>query len=212
MFDFKDLKKDIQKYFDDGGAHSFDHTQRVCDLAITIAHDEEIDPEVLKAAALLHDIARLKQWKKEIKCHAEEGAKMAPEILKKHGFSEEKINKVVHCIQAHRKSKELNPETREAEILQDADRLDVLGAIGIMRVIAHYHNLTLFDADEKEPTGFKFNDQNKEPKTIYNYMFNLTYLQPSTFRTKKAKEICKSRLKFLNNYLKQFKKEWQGEI
>ena len=125
---FKDLKEKIQPNFEEGGSHAFDHTERVCNLALKIGKKEKADLDILKAAALLHDISRLKEDNNEIECHAEHGAEMAEKILKEMNFPEEKIKNVDHSIKVHRHSKGLSGETKEAEILQDADRLDALGA------------------------------------------------------------------------------------
>ena len=130
------LKEKIIHYFEDGKGHGFDHTKRVYDLAVEIAKTEKADLDVIQAAALLHDICRKNQEETGL-CHAEEGSKLAPKILNEINFPTEKIANVVHCIKVHRFSKRLNPETREAKILQDADRLDALGAIAISRIIEH---------------------------------------------------------------------------
>ncbi|TKJ17562.1 phosphohydrolase [Candidatus Woesearchaeota archaeon B3_Woes] len=212
MFDFKELIKDIQKYFDSGGGHSFDHIERVYNLAMELAKDEKVDLDILKAAVLLHDVARLKQWKNEVECHAEEGARMAPEILRKHKFPEEKIEDVIHCVMVHRKGKFLEPKTREAEILHDADLLDLLGAIGILRATAHLYNRRLYDENEEEPKEFRFRDKSKEPKTVLNWLYALSLMELSFFKTEKAREFGKERLDYLKDFIKHFKKEWKGEL
>lgn len=74
---FEKLKEKVQIYFEKGGSHAFDHTQRVYNLALHLAKSEKVDLDIIKAATLLHDIARLKQDNKECGCHAEEGGKMA---------------------------------------------------------------------------------------------------------------------------------------
>jgi|TARA_B100002003_G_C14002379_1_gene483863 uncharacterized protein len=209
VFDFNNLKKDIQKYFEKGGAHSFKHTERVYNLAMKIAKNEKVDLEILKAAVLLHDVARLKEVNKEIECHAEEGSKMASSILKKHKFPYDKIDDVIHCIKVHRKLRMIEPKTIEAKILQDADRLDITGAIGIMRIASYHHKKDFFDKNEKAPTQFQFKD--KKPETIINWMKSLFYMTPDTFKTKTAKKLCKKKLVFLKKYIAEFEKEWDGE-
>ena len=91
------LKEKIIPYFEDGKGHGMDHTERVYNLAIEIAETEECDIEIVKAAALLHDVCRKKEEETGL-CHAEEGSKLAPAILKENNFQEEKINNVVKFI------------------------------------------------------------------------------------------------------------------
>ena len=133
---FKELKEKIQSNFEEGGSHAFDHTERVYNLGIKIGKEEKADLEIIKVAALLHDIARLKEDNNEIECHAEHGGKMAKEILEQMNFPKDKIKEIVHCIEVHRHSKGLIAKSKEAKIIQDADRLDALGAITIGRMFS----------------------------------------------------------------------------
>ena len=79
---FKDLREKVQMYFEEHKGHGFDHTERVYNLALKISNGENLDKDVIKAATLLHDVARGKEEANEELCHAEEGAKMAKEILR----------------------------------------------------------------------------------------------------------------------------------
>ena len=91
--DFYDnLIKEIKPYFNGDGGHGFDHTQRVYNLALNISENEDADLDIIKAASLLHDVARMKEEENETICHADEGAKMAKEILKEMDFPEDKID------------------------------------------------------------------------------------------------------------------------
>ena len=132
----KQLEEIVRERMLQWGAHGLDHTLRVRGLALTLAEKEHADKEIVEAAAMLHDIARAKEDKNKGVCHAEQGAIEAEKVLSKLDFPKEAIAKVQYCITVHRVSKGLKAETPEAKILQDADRLDVLGAIGIGRVFA----------------------------------------------------------------------------
>ena len=116
--------------------HSKSHVERVYNLAVRIAKEEGADLDEVKAAALLHDVARAMEDEGRIDDHAIEGAKIARRVLEEVHFSKEKIDKVIYCIEAHRFKKGMKAESLEAKILQDADRLDILGAIGIATVFA----------------------------------------------------------------------------
>jgi uncharacterized protein len=209
---YEELKRKIQPYFEEVGGHEFDHTQRVYNLSLQIAKEEKIDLDVIKASALLHDIARKKQDECENKiCHAEEGAKISREILEKTDFPKNKISTVCSAIETHRFSKKLKPETKEAEILQDADRLDALGAIAIGRIFSYSgkNNRPMHNPKIK-PQEYKHNTNSE---TSINHIYEkILELKPETFRTKKAKEIAKERYKFVQEFVNRFVKEWEGKI
>ena len=119
-------------------AHDAEHIYRVLYNALEIAKGEEgVDHDVLIAACLLHDIGRKEQLEDPTKCHAMVGSQKAWNFLRSNGFSEEFAQQVRHCIQVHRFRKSLPPQTVEAKILFDADKLDVTGAIGAARTLQY---------------------------------------------------------------------------
>ncbi len=126
----------ISHYFcaSEGGCHGPDHSERVHNLALHIGKIMGARLDILSAAALLHDIGR--QYEMETQgevCHAEKGADMAREILAGMDLNEEITEEIIHCIESHRYRNNKVPETIEAQILYDADKLDSIGAIGIGR-------------------------------------------------------------------------------
>jgi uncharacterized protein len=206
---FEELKREIQPYFVEGG-HGFDHVERVFNMAMKLAKEEKADEEVVGISALLHDIARSKEDKDENLCHAEEGAKMAINILKKYNLPENKIKNIVHCIEAHRYSKGIKPETKESEIIQDADRLDALGAIIVARVFTR-------NGEQKSPMHQPGRKPDKnyhgQVTTAINHFYEKIFkLKPEEFNTKTAKNIAKKRYKFTKDFVDRFLEEWDGKI
>lgn len=119
-------------------AHDKDHVYRVLYNAMTIAAGEDpVNREVLIAACLLHDIARPDQIADPSLCHARVGAERAFTFLLESGWPREKAEHVRQCIRTHRFRKGEPPETPEAKILYDADKLDVTGAIGAARTLQY---------------------------------------------------------------------------
>lgn len=115
-------------------AHDKEHIYRVLYGALEIARAEtDVDYDVLIAACLLHDVGRREQFENPSICHAMVGAEKAYSFLLGNGFGESFAGKVKHCIQTHRFRKSMEPESTEAKILFDADKLDVTGALGIAR-------------------------------------------------------------------------------
>jgi uncharacterized protein len=115
-------------------SHDWEHTLRVARLCERIGPAEGADMQVLMTAAYLHDIGRQAEDETGGRvCHAREGARMAAEALAEFDLSEEQKNNVVHCIRTHRFRDRAVPETVEARVLFDADKLDAIGAVGIAR-------------------------------------------------------------------------------
>ena len=209
---FEKIKEEAKTYFKNAkGSHDWSHVERVYNLALRIGKKENADLEVIKLAAILHDIGRKIEDETNGKIdHAEIGAKMAKEILEKYNVEKEKIEKVVYCIQTHRFRKNKRPETKEAKVLFDADKLDSIGAIGIGRAF-------LFAGE----IGAKFYDKDVDIKkikeysrdaTVYReYMVKLRKIKNKMF-TKEGKRIAEERHRFMVEFFKRLDKEVKGKL
>lgn len=204
-------------------AHDMDHVMRVYNMALKIASQEKsVDLDILKAAVLLHDIARVKEDDDKTGkiCHAEESAKMCVPILKQLKYSDERIKKVVHCILSHRYKNNHKPESIEAKILFDSDKLDSLGAIVMVRAgmwmgrnkcsifptmsLEKYVKLNLVDG---KLTGRIKNS------SLHNIFYEHEIKNkklPSVMSTKAGKKIAIERLKFVDNFMDRLQKEAEG--
>ena len=142
------------------------------------------------------------------------------EILKENGYDEEKIEKIKHCILAHRYRSEIKPKSREAKILFDADKLDSIGAIGVARAFVWVgrNNAKIYsNVDLKEYMKFnlggKINGRIKE-KTIHSpqieFNTKLKYI-PNKIFTNKAKKIAQKRIHYMRDFFCNLEKEIQGE-
>ncbi len=202
-------------------AHDMDHILRVYNLALHLAEGEDVDLDVLRAAALLHDIARVKEDNDQSgkTDHAILSAQMCLPILKKVNFSANKIKQVQECIVSHRYRTGNEPKTIEAKILFDADKLDTVGAIGVARSYIWvgrnnakiYANVNL-DEYIKDNLGGKINgriqDKTKHSPQI-EYQTKVKFLMEK-LNTAKAKEICLERLEFFEKFLERLEKEVKG--
>lgn len=147
-------------------AHDAEHIYRVLYNALEIAKAEDgVDYDVLIAACLLHDIGRKEQFEDPALCHAMVGGEKAYAFLTENGFGAEFSQKVKRCIQTHRFRKSMQPESIEAKILFDADKLDVTGALGVARTLMYKGNVaepiynvlpdgTIGDGSGEEPPSF----------------------------------------------------------
>ena len=195
--------------------HSFEHVLRVKAMAERIGRVEGADLEIIEAAAYLHDSrgASPAEGGKERKEHHIASAEFAGEILASKGWSQERIEAVQHCIRAHRfRHNGERPESLEAQCLFDADKLDVLGAVGAARTIAYavlagqpvyaQPSQHFLETGEKEPG---------EPHSSYHeYLFKLRKVKDQLF-TRTGRAIAQERHLFLERFYEQLIAEYRGE-
>ncbi|MGB0724049.1 MAG: HD domain-containing protein [Nitrosopumilus sp.] len=199
------IKNEVIGIMDNDPAHDFEHIMRVYHNAEKIAKKEKANQKLVLAAALLHDIVSYPKSSKLSKFSSIESAKKSKSILKKYNFSNEDISIISDAIEDHSFSQNKIPRTIEGQILQDADRLDALGAIGIARVFATSGSLNrpfykIDDpfCDERTP------DDNR---WAIDHFFNKLLKLESLMNTKSGKIEAKKRTKVLKIFLQQFKSE-----
>lgn len=202
-------------YQDADPVHDFDHVLRVYRLAERIAQSEGADLQIVRAAALLHD-SRGSAPGMEGEARAEHhiaSAEFAGQVLQDKGWQSEKIEAVQHCIRAHRfRGKEDAPETLEAKVLFDADKLDVLGAIGAARTVAYaaLDNQPIFSEPSQQflSTGIK---EWGEPHSSYHeFLFKLRKVKDRMF-TRTGKILAEARHAYLVEFYSQLQAEVRGE-
>lgn len=195
-------------------AHDKEHIYRVLYNSLYIAQKEKnIDYDVLIAACLLHDIGRKEQFENPELCHAIIGAEKAYAFLINNGYTSEYAEKVKQCIKTHRYRKNNLPESIEAKILFDADKLDVTGAMGIARTLI-YKGIVSEPIYSLLPDGTVSNGENDEmPSFFQEYKYKLEKLY-SNFYTEEAKNIAQKRknsaIQFYNNLYSEVKETYEN--
>jgi uncharacterized protein len=162
------IKQQAKDFFDESrGSHDWDHTLRVHRLSHRIGAAEGADLTVLSVAAYLHDIGRARQDRASGGvCHAEVGAQMAQPIVAGLALTDDQKENILHCIRSHRYRGHPVPQSLEAKVLFDADKLDAIGAVGVARAFlfagevgARLHNRAddISDAQpySQEDTGYR---------------------------------------------------------
>lgn len=215
----------IQEYINSkvnlDSAHTLNHIERVYKLALLLADKiKDIDLNVLKIAALLHDVGRNEEdnditGKKD---HAVIGANIAEKILKQFKYSEDFIFKIKHCILSHRYRSDFKPKTKEAKILFDADKLDLLGCIGIIRsyFISKEYNQEIYSTipleeyitnniNEQKSTG-RIKDISKHSPNI-EFELKIRNI-PNVLYYKTSKKIAVRRIKIMEKFYDQLKNEF----
>lgn len=209
---FEELKEIIKPYFEGiNPCHDLDHVERVVENALVIGKKEGGNIEIIEVAALLHDVARKEQDESKGKiCHAEKGAVIAREILEKLNYPKEKIKQVVHCIETHRYRKENPPQTLEAKIIYDADKLDNIGAIGIARAISfsgfHGSRVHVPDVDIEKSLEYGPDD------CAYREFLVKLFKVKDKMLTDTGREMAKERHEFMVNFFDRLNREVKGEL
>ena len=198
-------------------AHDFEHILRVLRMAEKIARVEGADLEVVRAAALLHDIARAEEDQLAAKTteappldHAELSAEQAHTYLLQKGASEEFAGRVAEAIRAHRFRGTQQPESLEAQILFDADKLDAIGAIGVARAyaIAGSLNQKLYaELDDDVVATRAQHNASHTPFAEFNVKLSKLHTR---FHTPTAKAIAAERHRFMVEFFERLKDEVAG--
>ena len=191
-------------YLENDTAHDFDHALRVLALAERIGQAEGADLEIVRTAALLHDVEG-----RHRSCHARAGAQRAREILQNH--PPEKVEAVAQAIAAHRFREKSTPQTLEAQILYDADKLDAIGAIGVARAYAVSGRMgqRLW---APVPTDYRWEARGTPEHTaVHEFVFKLSRLKETLF-TSTAKAIAEERHRYMVEFFARLEGEVKGEL
>ncbi len=204
------IEKKAKTFFQDArGSHGWDHVLRVVKLCEKIGPQEGCDMTTLKLAALLHDIGRDECDRVNgEKCHAEVGARLAEKILVDAGASDKLRREVIHCVAAHRFRNDIAPESVEAKVLFDADKLDSMGAVGIGRAFQFAGEIgaRLHDP-EVDPE--KTDSYGPEDTAYREYLVKLRHIHGKMI-TSSGKKIAEERHLFMEEFFKRLNDEAGG--
>lgn len=201
-----------QQLKDAEGGHDWFHIERVYNNAMLIAKGEECNLTVVQLGALLHDIA-------DSKFHNGDetvGSKVARKFLEEQNVDEATIAHVVNIInnisfKGGNFEKKFN--SPELEIVQDADRLDALGAIGIARAFNYggFKNRVLYNPEIAPQLNMTKEEYKNSEGTTLNHFYEKLLLLKDRMNTKTGKTIAEGRHKYMEQFLAQFYAEWEGE-
>lgn len=213
--DIVSLTKDYveKKLADAEGGHDYWHIYRVWKMAARIAKTEEVDPKVVELAALLHDIA-------DPKFHDGDesiGPRTAKEFLDKQDIDATVVEHVVNIIKHMSFKNSLGEQTfnsKEMEVVQDADRLDAIGAIGIARVFSFggFKGNPIHDPTMKPKLNMSKKEYKKSNGTSINHFYEKLFLLKDKMNTETGKAIAQSRHEYMQSYVERFYSEFEGEV
>ena len=201
----------IKKIFsNDSSGHDYYHTVRVYKLATEIAKQEQADVSIVQLAALLHDVDDSK-----LSPETHDTKKNAVEFMTENGLDTKTIDKVCKIIDevSFAGADSIVPDTIEGKCVQDADRLDAIGAIGIARTFAYGGSTgrKLYDPDIKPRIGMgKEEYQNNQNSTSINHFYEKLLLLKDMMNTNTAKKLAEHRQAVMEGFLDEFMAEWEG--
>ena len=194
------------------GGHDWFHIERVLKNAENIAKGEDCNLEIVQLGALLHDIA-------DSKFHNGDetvGPKVAREFLESQSVDQETIQHVIDIIDniSYKGGNfEKKFTSNELDIVQDADRLDALGAIGIARAFNYggFKNRTLYNPEIAPNLSMSKDEYKKNDSPTLNHFYEKLLLLKDLMNTETGKQIALERHRYMENFLAQFYAEWDGE-
>ncbi len=206
------ITEDIKELFaSDSGGHDFDHTMRVYKTAMMIARKEQAREFIVGIAALLHDADDYKVSPDTEKTHDN-----AVRIMKKYGISDVQTANICRIIEQVSFSgrDSVVPDTLEGKIVQDADRLDAIGAIGIARAFAYggSHHRKIYDPAETYRTDLSKEEYRNSQSSTIGHFYEKLLLLKDMMNTSTGKIMAQHRHDFMEMFLDEFDAEWEGRI
>lgn len=205
MDDLKRLEIYVRNRIQNDPAHDFEHIMRVYKNAMKIAKHENVDTRLVLTSVLLHDVISFPKSDKRSKTSSLKSAQMAKRILKKYHYTADEISVIVDAIADHSFSRNKIPKTMEGKILQDADRLDALGAIGIARTfsVGGAENRPIYNVSDP---FCRIRTPDDKSWTIDHFYRKLLTLE-KRMNTKFARDEARRRTKFLKEFLVEMRQE-----
>ena len=193
----------------DYSGHDYFHTFRVYKMATQLAMKEKANLQIVQLAALLHDVDDIKL---SPETHATQ--KKATDFLREHKVDEETIRLICKIISeiSFAGNESVIPKTLEGKCVQDADRLDALGAIGIARAFAYggNHNRMMHHPDIEPNLDMDREEYNNHISTTINHFYEKLFLLTDLMNTAAAKDIAQKREMYMKEYISEFMDEWEG--
>lgn len=188
-------------------AHGWEHVGRVYTLALTLAEREQADRFIVGMAALLHDLGRTAPHT-ETMHHADLSVSLATTLMHTHSVPQEQQDAILHAIIAHSFSRGVEPQTLEARIVRDADRLDGLGAIGILRwAVTGAVRRTAETCSYHPQDPFGQHHTLDDAHYMLDHFYSKLLTLEETMLTETGRSLAQQRTAFMRTYLDEFKRE-----
>lgn len=205
----------LEMFKDDYTGHDIKHLERTMKTALYICNKEKKGDKLIVAlAAYLHDIHRIIQAKEKRFVSPKETLPVARELLSHVDLTEEQIEKICYCIEYHEEYNWNGKNVKDinALIVQDADNIDALGAIGLARTFNYggSYKKRMFDEDKSLDLPEDFVEEVADNYATINHLFYKELRLEKYMNTKTATKIAKKRTKFMRKFIKNFIEEWKA--
>lgn len=189
--------------------HDYFHTYRVFRTATRIAEAEGAEVELVQLAALLHDVDDEK-----LSPHTYENKDKARAFLQEQGVEKGRIEKICHMIDqvSFRGTESVTPDSLEGRCVQDADRLDAIGAMGIARTFAYggNRNRPMYDPEIPPKTDMTAEEYRKHVSPTLNHFYEKLFFLKDLMTTQTAKAMAEERDRYMRDFVDRFLREWDG--
>lgn len=213
----EDLKPYVIELFkDDSSGHDISHLERTMKIALYIQQKEGGDRIVIGIAAFLHDIHRIMQQENGRFVSPKDSLPKVKEILSHIDLSNEQINSICYAIEYHEMYNwnDNNVTDLNALILQDADNLDAIGAIGIGRTFSYggANNMKMYDENYPLNGDNNYEEKNDSSISSIHHFYDKLFKLGDNMNTNTAKKLAKLRTDFMKDFVKEFINEWNGDF
>ncbi|MDD2376973.1 MAG: HD domain-containing protein [Clostridia bacterium] len=209
------LRPEVLELFkEDSSGHDITHLERTMNTALFIQKYEKGDRVIVGISAFLHDIHRIMQNQSGKFVSPKDSLSKVKEILSLTDLSEEKIEKILHCIEFHEEYNWNNPLNKENDIntliLQDADNLDAIGAIGIGRTFVYggAHGVAMYDNSVGLEMSEDYSEENGNDESTIHHFYHKLFKLGANMNTNTAKKIAERKTDFMKEFVNEFLTEW----
>jgi len=204
----------INLFKNDSSGHDISHLERTMKLALHIQEIEGGDKIIIGIAAFLHDIHRIMQNETGQFVSPKDSLNMVKNILSNLDLEEEKINKICYCIEYHEEYNWNGNNVKDLNtlILQDADNLEAIGAIGIGRTFSYggSHNIVMYDDEIPLNENNDYSESKSNDESTIHHFYHKLFKLKDNMNTPTAKEQAKKRTEYMEDFVKEFLDEWNG--
>jgi uncharacterized protein len=211
------LKLEIQKLFqNDSSGHDITHLERTMNNALFLQKYEGGDLLIVGIAAFLHDIHRIMQNESGKFVSPKDSLPKAREMLLITDLSEEQVNSILHCIEFHEEYNWNNPNNKQEDIntliLQDADNLDAIGAIGIGRTFIYSgsHGRPMYDSSVPLKIADDYAEDKGDDESTIHHFYHKLFKLGANMNTKTAKKLADKKTMLMHTFVDEFLMEWNG--
>ena len=204
----------IDLFKNDSSGHDISHLIRTMNTALYLQEKEGGDRLIIGIAAFLHDVHRIMQNESGVFVSPKDSLNKVKEILSHVDLNKDQIEKICYSIEYHEQYNwnGNNVDDINTLILQDADNLDAIGAIGVGRTFFYggAHNVIMYDPDKPLNENSDYSESNGDDESTIHHFYHKLFKLGDNMNTKTAKELAKQRTNFMREFVKQFLDEWNA--